>query len=433
MKSLVSIVLEFIKSNSKYYLCVLNKDIMKTHIKPQVILLFFVSLTLLPFYSCAQNPPSKFTEIEKLLANKEYLSAFEQLEKDYPKYSDPDADLLKIDIAINYHINTISHQYFAFKNISPKDDILTHRKTEGRFEMKYLPIHDILDTLLIKFPKRNDLHNRIVEHYYLILTNYPGGWIKKSNDILGKIEFHSQKAIEYKMASSKTYFASGFLQLQKQQNQQAIELIEKAIELEPDNGFYYYNLCFPYLYQNQYIKALEISQKAFEYSPENDNVQKANAKYLTGLIYEELSEDQTAYENFLEARKFDMENLKILYSIIESCLKLKKPQWIDYTKQFFDIAPDNSETYADLTQVFSQYQRIDDLINFFNSQMVVFENSPRVLANLHFFIAGNIYTKNKEKAIEHLEISKTYFTKYLPENNAIFRTIEQQIEEFKAK
>jgi hypothetical protein len=267
----------------------------------------------------------------------------------------------------------------------------------------------------------------------LILTNYPGGWIKKNNDILGKIEFHSQKAIEYKMASGKTYFAAGFLQLQKQQNLQAIELIEKAIALEPSNGFYYYNLCFPYLYQNQHIKALEISQKAYHYSPESDYIQKAKAKYLTGLIFEELSEDQIAYENFLEARKLDMENLQILYSIIESCLKLKKLQWIDYTKQFFDIAPDNSETYGDLTQVFSQYQRIDDLIGFFNSQMKNFEDSPRVLANLHFFIAGNIYTKDKEKAIEHLEISKTYFLKYLPENNAIFRTIEQQIDEFKAK
>jgi tetratricopeptide (TPR) repeat protein len=406
---------------------------MKIQIKPNYILFFFATVIILPFYSCAQNPPSKFPEIEKLLSNKEYLSAFEKLEKDFPKYSDPDADLLKADIAVNYHINTVSHQYFAFKNIKPKEDILDHRKTEGRFEMKYLPIHDILDTLLILFPNRHDLHNRIVEHYYLILTNYPGGWIKKNNDILGKIEFHSQKAIDYKMASGKTYFAAGFLQLQKQQNKQAIELIEKAIALEPDNGFYYYNLCFPYLYQNQHIKALEISQKAYDYSSESDFIQKAKAKYLTGLIYEELSEDQTAYENFLEARKLDMENLQVLYSIIESCLKLKKPQWIDYTKQFFDIAPDNSETYGDLTQVFSQYQRIDDLINFFGSQMIVFKDSPRVLANLHFFIAGNIYTKDKEKAIEHLEISKTYFIKYLPENNAIFRTIDQQIDEFKAK
>jgi hypothetical protein len=67
------------------------------------------------------------SDVDRLVAEKKYLSAFKLLNSRENGDSNPDIVLKKVDIAMNYFGMSMNHKIFAFKDLEKDEDIMDVR------------------------------------------------------------------------------------------------------------------------------------------------------------------------------------------------------------------------------------------------------------------------------------------------------------------
>lgn len=393
------------------------------------LFLVWVAIFFPLLQSCAQPPETPLTYAQRLIQDKQYLTAFEFLDSLDPGNKNPDIFLAKQDIAIKYHIATVMHQMFAFENLNKNQNILQMRKQQGNFQMKNFPVQAIFDTLIQQNPERYDLYNGAAEFYYEILKSYPEGWIMKKNEIVKKIEKYAPVAVKNKVASAKTYYVMAYLYSQKEDYNQAMTYFAITLDKDPAFADAYYNLALTQMYRKEFLAALSAVQSAMDLY--TDSISQSESNRLAGYICEELSDDVQAYKYFLQAWNLNPKNLDNIHALTDISIRLKKSEYKKYTLIYFETEPENAAVYGGLIEIYAQYNKAKELISFFEEQMPKYTSKSKVMANLYYFTAGLINKTDKDKAAQYLKEAKTQFKKFLPEKDEIFTLIDDKLEELK--
>lgn len=406
----------------------MNTNLFIQHITKKIPFLFLI-IFLGSLQSCAQPPETFLTYADRMVKEKKYKSAIELLDSLDPLNQNPDFVIKKTEIYSKYYVSSIMHQMFAMEDLKPNQKIEDLRRIEGNFKMKTFPANEILDSLILKYPKRYDLHNALTEYYYIIFKEYPEGWIIKKDELLKRLEHNGNIAIKNKMASATTYYVIGFLKSMNDEYNEAISMFTKAIEHDPYHAAAYYNLALSNMYIDSFQKALPYSQLAIE--NHEDSFGKSESCRLAGYICEELSDGSMAYNYFLQAWNLNKNNLDNIHALTDIAFRLQKPDAKRFADIYFETDPTNEEVYGGLVEIYAQSGKGNDVLTLFESKIETYKNDPKVLANIYYFSAGLIYKDDKKKAINYLEMAMTEFLKFLPSKHAIILTIEDKIEEFK--
>ena len=141
------------------------------------------ALLLWGFLQAAVNAPAATTaevlvDLDRLVAEKRYLSAFELLNEQENGNSDPDIVLKKADLALKYFVNSLNHRVFSFKNLKEEENILEVRGAVGTSTIFPFDIEEVFTTLIKNNPEDQRLHVALADYYLDVYDRFRGRWEK---------------------------------------------------------------------------------------------------------------------------------------------------------------------------------------------------------------------------------------------------------------
>lgn len=113
----------------------------------------------------AETVEDLLADVDRLVTEKKYLSAFEAL-NNYPDGdSSPDIALKKADLCMNYFASSIMHITFAFRDLEEGEDIQKVRGSVGKFTMRMFNVEEVFKPLIEKYPEDSRLHRTLADYY----------------------------------------------------------------------------------------------------------------------------------------------------------------------------------------------------------------------------------------------------------------------------
>ena len=122
-------------------------------------------------------------EADSLVKLKKYNSAFNLLNSQTDTNRNPEIVCKKIDIALNYFVNSMMHQLFSFKDIAIDESIDDYRGSAGQFQMYHFQIDSVLLSLIQNNPENGKLYKYLGDFYYDVQTRYNNQWLKTYDEL----------------------------------------------------------------------------------------------------------------------------------------------------------------------------------------------------------------------------------------------------------
>lgn len=389
-----------------------------------IVITILFSLTVF-----AQTESATIEKANELIANKKYESAFKMLQDFDNKDEKPDIALLKEDIALNYFVTSIMHQMFAFKDLEKDENIMDYRGKNGSFGMYSFAVDSILSKLIIVYPDNYKLYKGLGDFYYEVQQKYAGQWFKDDKTISDLIIKNYQVVIDHKLADDKVYYATGFQFLSMNKNKEAIPYFLKSIELKNDLANAHYNLAYAYLFTDDRENALKYAKNSLELY--KDAELKCDAARMIGQIYTELNDNKNAIEFYEIADKIYPENYYNLHPLLALYFKTDNPKKAEMTNSFYNLAPDKPTIYNDLGNIFYENNKINELIEFYKSKLLIYKDDKKISGNLNFYLGRLYLDSDKTIAKDYFLTAKSIFTTIFDKNNQVFNVIDEAIKQTK--
>lgn len=389
------------------------------------LLFYFFSLTFF-----GQTETETLKKANQLISNKKYESAFKLLEKFDPKNDKPDVVLLKENILLKYFTTSLMHQMFGLKDLKSHEDILDYRGTDGSFGMQVFQADSILNRLIKIHPNNCKLYKGLGDYYYDVHLKYSDNWLKSSKEQIQLMKTSYEKTIQGNCADFLSYYILGYTNLAQEKDKESIPYFLKSIEMNYNHASSHYNLAYAYLFNNDRKNALKYAKNSLNLY--DDTTYKSDAARMIGQIYSELKDNQNALKYYEMADKIDPKNYYNIKLMLYAHIEDNSPKLLETTKYFYDLAPENPTIYNDLEEVYTEYKKENQLIEFYNSLLSKFEGNNKITGNLNFYLART-YLKLAKKATakDYFNTSKKYFEKAFKKDHPVFNSIKEGLEKCK--
>jgi tetratricopeptide (TPR) repeat protein len=394
---------------------------LQSKMKNALALLF--ALATLTTY--AQKEADVLKEANRLIADKQYESAFKTLETFDKDNTKPAVALLKAEIVEEYFVTSLSHQMFALKDLAPGEDIMDYRGTQGEFNMHSFAVNEVLDALIAKNPKNCALYAGLGHFYYEAYTHYPNGWLKSEEELFGLIQANYKKAIEGRCADYKAYETLGFVALSTEKYAEAIAFYLEAIKLNKEYATSYYNIAYAYLYTDDRANAIKYGQDAYNLYKDADY--KADAARMVGIAYDELADSPNAIKWLEQANVTQPGSFYTLRPLLQLYVNTGNPKTEATLNEFYRISPLNNDTYSALENIYEGDKR-PQLVAFYNRQLEAYKTDDETCGTLHFYIATLFVDNDKPTAHSHLLQAKEHFSKVEGVDSGVFDVINDGLE-----
>jgi tetratricopeptide (TPR) repeat protein len=247
--------------------------------------------------SGAETIEDLLSNVDRLVAEKKYLSAFKALDNYEGGDSNPDIALKKAELAMNYFASSIMHTTFAFRDLEEGEDILKVRGSTGKFTMYAFDVGEVFKPLIQRYPEDSRLHRTLADYYIDVYEKYRGQWMKSDEELLKGAQENYGRAISLGDSDAKTYFGAGKAAMYLNDAPGAALQFQAAVEKSADYAPARYNLAYAYLFMNRQAEAA--SQAIEAYNLYTEIPLKADAAMLAGQAYLELGENEGALKYFL--------------------------------------------------------------------------------------------------------------------------------------
>lgn len=207
---------------------------------------------------------------------------------------------------------------------------------------------------------------------------------------LGQLLGYSAVEVE-----AQRWFASGQLELAKQNFTNAFTAFNKAMEFMPNSGLLFYALGNTHLAKKQPAEALKAYQKALQLSP---NMGMAYKKL--GDVNRILDKEKEAISAYKNAIQFGYDNVETRYGLALTLLQSKQTE--EAVTQLLEVAKENptAEVYLTLGEAYEKIKRDVSAIENYQKAIQASPNSA-----LAYFKLGDVYFAQREyvKAKESFE------------------------------
>ncbi len=392
-----------------------------------ILLVLFVISTGL-----SQNKTIK--KADKLIAKKQYASAYALLEAKDPDNLKPSIVLKKADMAMDYFVTTIMHQTFAFKDLEEGEDLMGARiNNEGQtFTLYLLPIQEVLDSLIKQYPKNYALHKTLGKFYYEVYLKYGENWMMTSEDLLKKMYDYSREAAENGEADFLTYYNIGFYLTGMERYSEAIAAYKNSIARDTSYPTSQYNLAICYLYVDSAQKGISYAEKAIKLykSP----ALKADAARVTGVLYKTAGDLENALKYLKLSDKVQPGNYYTLAQLLDVQLELKLNKEASVSAaQFFELDPTNPAMMGELMNVYVQHNSDSLLFPILNQKIEEHKDEYEIIGNIYFHLARYYIAQNDINAARRLlYASRKNFEKVLEDDTPVFKVIDDFLARYPA-
>jgi tetratricopeptide (TPR) repeat protein len=363
---------------------------------------------------------------KKLIEARQYAAAYKQLELADRENKQVDIVLAKVDLAINYFATSIMHHFFGFTDLTPDQDLEEIRKGTGKFDLYILKADLLLDSLSKVYPEDDRLNKALGDFYYEVYLRYNDQWIMTTDELLTKLKQNYLKAISGGVADYESYFVLGYIDLGKENYQDAAGYLSQAIKLNPAYPASYYNLAYCLVNLKEYTSAIEYGLAAYEMY--DDTMMKADATRLISLAYDENGDTKQAIQWLGKGLKLVPGSFYHLKDLVDICVREDYVQLDSIIVEFYLVAPDNPLVYNTLIDIFYAHKAdLKYLISFFREMMPIFPTVDKVQANLYYFTAMLEFESDPVKAKETFLSARTLMRKVYPPEHEVFGIIEKYL------
>jgi tetratricopeptide (TPR) repeat protein len=337
-----------------------------------------------------------------------------------------DVVLEKLDIALNFYVTSIMHQFFGFENLVPGQEIDSLRGKPGKYNLYILKADEVLDSLLRHHPEDYRLHKALGDYYYEVYLRYGEEWLKPIEEVTIKIEDHYSKAAQGDAGDFETYFVLGFLRLGESKWQDAAGFLDKSIELNPVYPAAYYNMAYALLQLDQVEDALSYGKAAWQLY--RDDPMKADVARMLSVLFDENMQVDSAVLYLRQGLKLAPDDYYLLKDYLDISVREQLPERDSIRLEFYLLAPDNPTIYNVLTDIYMAHEdSFEPLIAFFQEMLPVFKGQDRIEGNLHFFSGQLLFESDREQAKRMFITAKGHFEKVFPADNGVFSIIDQYL------
>jgi len=361
-----------------------------------------------------------------LKEQRQYATAYQLLDSLDRGNRYTDIVLEKLDIAMNFYVTSIMHQFFGFENLKAGQAIEDLRGKPGTYNLHILKADEVLDSLLQHHPEDFRLHKALGDYYYEVYLRYGEEWLKPIEEVTIKIDQHYAQAAQGGAGDYETYFVLGFLRLGESKWQDAAGYLNKSIELNPSYPAAYYNMAYALLQLNQVEDALSYGKAAWQLYKEDP--MKADVARMLSVLFDENMQVDSAVFYLKQGLQIAPDDYYLLKDYLDIAVREQLPERDSIQLEFYLLGPDNPTIYNMLADIYIAHEdSFERLIAFFQEMLPVFKGQDRVEGNLQFFSGQILFQSNQEQAKLMFLKAKAHFEKVFPTDNAVFAIIDQYL------
>lgn len=391
------------------------------------IIPFFV-LTFLVIHSyvyCVDYSKSVMADVNRLLSDRQYQSAFEMLKGVDPNNENPDYTIKKVEIATKYFVKSINHIMFSFVDLGQNDNLDEMRASEGAYSLNSLNVEGILTNLIRQYPNHGGLYNSLGCYYYSVFNQYGDRWMISSGDLLKLCRKYLLQAEKMGKIDDVSLFDVGMTYFYDKDKKNAMRYFKKSLENNGTNADSAYNIGYIYYQDGDYKNSVKYALLSSKYY--KDPYLKSDAFRVAANAYIRMNDDKNALDYYDKAISVNPKDYYSYGSKITVYLKQK-----DYEKAALSCEEaigrlyDYPELFSMINEDYLQYKKSDDLESIYDKMIVKFSESIEASGNLYFY-QGILYAKTgkKEEAKKSFIKSRSFFEKKYKPDHQVFEVIKK--------
>jgi len=368
---------------------------------------------------------NSISQADSLLKLKKYNTAFKLLNSLDHSNENPETVLNKVDIALNYFVQSIMHQIFSFKDISPNENILDYRGQSGSSDMYPFAIDSVLTRAIKAHPQNGKLYKSLGDFYYDVQSKYAGHWLIEDEELLSRAGVNYSKAITLGIQDYESLHNLGVIYLKQDKIDDAIPLLKKSIELNRSFPSSHYNLAYAYYSKTNYRDALGYALEAYKCYDYEDL--KSDAARLSAKCYEATGKNKEALHYFEEANRLTPDNYRVLADLLDLSLKLKLQGKADTVSlAIYALGPTKPKVITDIMNYYFDYDLQSELPRVFQNFILAHSQEDEALGNIAFYQSSYYASqKNVSEALKYLNTAESYFQKCLKSDHVVFNAIKE--------
>ena len=329
---------------------------------------------------------SALKKAESLVEERQYLSAFETLEKADPKNQNADILYLKTEIVLKYFVRSINHQIFALHDLAENEDLLELRmQSEGSYSMQVFQADSLIKNLLKDEPDNFKLHYILGRYYQEVYMKYGESPNMPETVLLKHMEMHFGIAYKNGIKKPMAAYGIGFYHLMQEDFSSAIPYLIDCTKLDSNYIPAHYNLAYAYLQLNRRTEAIAAAQKAFVLY--EDQTLKADAARMIAVSYAELDSLEQALVYYRHSDTLNPQNFYTLKTLMQLEIVLDSLHFPGTRLRFYNLAPDKPSIYQELMDVHVANGKEQELLFFYQEQLSAEPTDSLQFANLNLFSA----------------------------------------------
>jgi tetratricopeptide (TPR) repeat protein len=364
-------------------------------------------------------------DVDSMVAEKKYLSAFELLNEQEDGNSNPDIALKKAELALKYFVNSINHKIFSFKDLKEDEDIMNVRGAPGRSVMFSFDIEIVLTTLIKNYPEDRRLHVALADYYLDVYERYRGRWEKSDEDVLKSARSFYDKAVFLGGdLDSRAYFRAGKTALYMKDLTGGAKLLETSVQKSDSYAPARYNLAYAYLFQDRPAEAAPHAVAAYDMYDVPSL--KADAAMLAGQAYLECGNPEEALKYFLLCDKIAPNKYENLRRLMGLYVKLDRGEEAKAVgERIFGMDPVNPTGARVFLDIYAGSSFEGELPGIFNGLAAKYAHNHEAVGNaLYHLSVFYMHTGEIDMALKTIDEAERNFRKSLKEDHAVFKAIE---------
>ncbi|MBR8538301.1 hypothetical protein KDU71_22210 [Carboxylicivirga sediminis] len=371
------------------------------------------------------------SNIDSLLEQGQYLTAFEQL-NECSQLSSVDCILKKVDLALNYYLNSYYHRAFSFIDLRPGEDLeqLRNEKAFGATPIAF-QIDSTLLELQEKFPEDSRITKALGDFYNRIYQDFGERWGLSAEQLLEKSNNYYQEAYSNGVYDYYSLYVLGYYQSLFQNYFEAQNWFLRSLKLRPNEPLTNYSLAVTYLFDGLPQKGVEHATRAFH--SYNDSLNKSDAARISGILLLKTNRTQEALSFFQKADSLHAHYRPTLLYLVVASLQLGNDSLIieNGSKAL------NSDLYApqvaeELNSLFTKEEKQALLHIIYKRALQDNVNDMEACGNIHFHYGKLLFTEGqKQKAKRMIKKSRENFHVIFDDSHQVFEAIEQTLRHMK--
>ena len=219
-------------------------------------------------YDPSVNYDSELTQVDNLISQKKYRTAFDLVSGLTPQNSETLAK--QVEIAISYFAQSIMHTMFAFKDLDEGETLHDVRTGGGPYNVVYADFAEMIEPILEQRPNEGLLSAVLGDYYYDAQLRYGDNWLVPSIEALEKASDLYRNAIDNGVRSPDYYSRIAEYELRKGAVSDAILDLGNALQMDPNYAEAHYNLGYALFKTGEIDSAIVHAVSAASHYVDND-------------------------------------------------------------------------------------------------------------------------------------------------------------------